>query len=138
MEIRLSSPKYKEKMYSLWQSCFGDDRETIDMFFKNSFSYENAVICTDKRSRVVSDCFASEKLSLGEKEYFAYYIYAAATAEIYRKQGIMGSLLEFTSALAADRKPIICFWFRRRRTFLIITKNSAFIKLSMPKKPSLN
>lgn len=104
MEIRLSSPKYKEKMYSLWQSCFGDDRETIDMFFKNSFSYENAVICTDK-SEVVSQLFLlPEKLSLGEKEYFAYYIYAAATAESYRKQGIMGSLLEFTSALAADRK----------------------------------
>lgn len=104
MEIRLSSPKYKEKMYSLWQSCFGDDRETIDMFFKNSFSYENAVICTDK-AEVVSQLFLlPEKLSLGEKEYFAYYIYAAATAESYRKQGIMGSLLEFTSALAADRK----------------------------------
>ena len=103
MEIRLSSPKYKEKMYSLWQSCFGDDRETIDMFFKNSFSYENAVICTDK-AEVVSQLFLlPEKLSLGEKEYFAYYIYAAATAESYRKQGIMGSLLEFTSALAADR-----------------------------------
>ena len=104
MEIRLSSPKYKEKMYSLWQSCFGDDRETIDMFFKNSFSYENAVICTDK-AEVVSQLFLlPEKLSIGEKEYFAYYIYAAATAESYRKQGIMGSLLEFTSALAADRK----------------------------------
>lgn len=104
MEIRLSSPKYKEKMYSLWQSCFGDDRETIDMFFKNSFSYENAVICTDK-AEVVSQLFLlPEKLSLGGKEYFAYYIYAAATAESYRKQGIMGSLLEFTSALAADRK----------------------------------
>lgn len=104
MEIRLSSPKYKEKMYSLWQSCFGDDRETIDMFFKNSFSYENAVICTDK-AEVVSQLFLlPEKLSLGEKEYFAYYIYAAATAESYRKHGIMGSLLEFTSALAADRK----------------------------------
>lgn len=104
MEIRLSSPKYKEKMYSLWQSCFGDDRETIDMFFKNSFSYGNAVICTDK-AEVVSQLFLlPEKLSLGEKEYFAYYIYAAATAESYRKQGIMGSLLEFTSALAADRK----------------------------------
>lgn len=104
MEIRLSSPKYKEKMYSLWQSCFGDDGETIDMFFKNSFSYENAVICTDK-AEVVSQLFLlPEKLSLGEKEYFAYYIYAAATAESYRKQGIMGSLLDFTSALAADRK----------------------------------
>ncbi len=104
MEIQLSSPKYKEKMYSLWQSCFGDDRETIDMFFKNSFSYENAVICTDK-AEVVSQLFLlPEKLSLGEKEYFAYYIYAAATAESYRKQGIMGSLLEYTSALAADRK----------------------------------
>ena len=104
MDIRLSSPKYKEKMYSLWQSCFGDDRETIDMFFKNSFSYENAVICTDK-AEVVSQLFLlPEKLSIGEKEYFAYYIYAAATAESYRKQGIMGSLLEFTSALAADRK----------------------------------
>lgn len=104
MEIRLSSPKYKEKMYSLWQSCFGDDGETIDMFFKNSFSYENAVICTDK-AEVVSQLFLlPEKLSIGEKEYFAYYIYAAATAESYRKQGIMGSLLEFTSALAADRK----------------------------------
>ena len=104
MEIRLSSPKYKEKMYSLWQSCFGDDGETIDMFFKNSFSYENAVICTDK-AEVVSQLFLlPEKLSIGEKEYFAYYIYAAATAESYRKQGIMGSLLEFTSSLAADRK----------------------------------
>lgn len=104
MEIRLSSPKYKEKMYSLWQSCFGDDGETINMFFKNSFSYENAVICTDK-AEVVSQLFLlPEKLSLGEKEYFAYYIYAAATAESYRKQGIMGSLLKFTSALAADRK----------------------------------
>ena len=104
MEIRLSSPKYKEKMYSLWQSCFGDDGETINMFFKNSFSYENAVICTDK-AEVVSQLFLlPEKLSIGEKEYFAYYIYAAATAESYRKQGIMGSLLEFTSALAADRK----------------------------------
>ena len=104
MEIRLSSTKYKEKMYSLWQSCFGDDGETIEKFFKNSFSYENAVICTDK-AEVVSQLFLlPEKLSLGEKEYFAYYIYAAATAESYRKQGIMGSLLKFTSALAADRK----------------------------------
>lgn len=104
MEIRLSSPKYRNKMYSLWQSCFGDDKETIDMFFKSSFSYENAVICTDK-AEVVSQLFLlPEKLSLGEKEHFAYYIYAAATAESYRKQGIMGSLLEFTSSLAADRK----------------------------------
>ena len=72
--------------------------------FKNSFSYENAVICTDK-AEVVSQLFLlPEKLSIGEKEHFAYYIYAAATAESYRKQGIMGSLLEFTSALAADRK----------------------------------
>lgn len=67
MEIRLSSPKYKEKMYSLWQSCFGDDRETIDMFFKNSFSYENAVICTDK-AEVVSQLFLlPEKLSLAKR-----------------------------------------------------------------------
>ena len=63
------------------------------MFFKNSFSYENAVICTDK-AEVVSQLFLlPEKLSLGEKEYFAYYIYAAATAESYRKQGIMLSLI---------------------------------------------
>ena len=86
MEIRLSSPKYKEKMYSLWQSCFGDDGETIDMFFKNSFSYENAVICTDK-AEVVSQLFLlPEKLSLGEKEYFAYYIdiYAYIVYNPYR------------------------------------------------------
>ena len=63
MEIRLSSPKYKEKMYSLWQSCFGDDRETIDMFFKNSFSYENAVICTDK-AEVVSQPVSYTHLTL--------------------------------------------------------------------------
>ena len=137
MEIRLSSPKYKEKMYSLWQSCFGDDRETIDMFFKNSFSYENSVICTDK-AEVVSQLFLlPEKLSLGEKEYFAYYIYAAATAESYRKQGIMGSLLEFTSALAADRKADYLFWFRRRRTFLIITKKFGFYKALYAEKNRL-
>lgn len=50
----------------------------------------------------------------------------------------MGSLLEFTSALAADRKADYLFLVPATENLLIITKNSAFIKLSMPKKPSLN
>ncbi|MCI5795280.1 MAG: GNAT family N-acetyltransferase [Ruminococcus sp.] len=104
MDIRLSSPKYKKKMYSLWQECFGDDNETIDMFFKNSFSYENAVICTEGQE-VVSQLFLlPEKLSIAGKGYSAYYIYAAATAKKYRKRGIMGSVLKFAASLAADRK----------------------------------
>lgn len=138
MEIRLSSPKYKEKMYSLWQSCFGDDRETIDMFFKNSFSYENAVICTDK-AEVVSQLFLlPEKLSLGEKEYFVYYIYAAATAESYRKHGIMGSLLEFTSALAADRKADYLFLVPATEKLFDYYEKFGFYKALYAEKPSLN
>ncbi len=75
------------------------------VFQKQLFLHENAVICTDK-AEVVSQLFLlPEKLSLGEKEYFRHTIFMQpATAESYRKQGIMGSLLEFTSVLAADRK----------------------------------
>lgn len=132
MEIRLSSPKYKEKMYSLWQSCFGDDRETIDMFLKTAFLMKCGYLHGQSRG-CVTTVFASGKALTRRKGVFCILYLCSRHRRELQKQGIMGSLLEFTSALAADRKVDYLFWFRRLRTFLIITKNSAFIKLSMPK-----
>lgn len=79
-----------------------------------------------------------EKLSIGEKEYFAYYIYAAATAESYRKQGIMGSLLEFTSALAADRKADYLFLVPATENLFDYYEKFGFYKALYAEKPSLN
>lgn len=105
--------------------------------FKTAFLMKCGYLHGQSRG-CVTTVLLPEKLSIGEKEYFAYYIYAAATAESYRKQGIMGSLLEFTSALAADRKADYLFLVPATENLFDYYEKFGFYKALYAEKPSLN
>ncbi len=95
MVIGFSNGNDKEGLYSLWRRVFGDGKEFLDKFFCAFYKDENTVVCRDN-GKIVSMLFLIPTDIIIENAGFkAYYIYAAATDEGCRKQGIMSKLLAF-------------------------------------------
>lgn len=96
MVTEFSNGNDKEGLYSLWQRTFGDSREFLDEFFSAFYKENNTVVCRDN-GKVVSMLFLiPSDIVIKGISFSAYYIYAAATDEKYRKQGIMSRLLAFS------------------------------------------
>lgn len=103
MDIKLASKENIKDLYNLWQICFGDDKETIDMFFNNSFDSENTVVCVDNQKVVAMMFLLPQVIKSSKKEYSSYYLYALGTEPSYRSKGIMGKMIEYAASLARER-----------------------------------
>ena len=87
-------PSQIPKLRQLWKDTFGDSDAFLDMFFETAFSLERCACVTSYTYLVASlywfDCeFSGQKIA---------YIYAVATANEYRGQGICHALMEYTHA----------------------------------------
>ena len=92
----------KEKLISLWQNVFGDDRDYIELLLSESESFSDifAVTVSDEICSVLYllDC----ELSLDGICYKGKYLYAAATAEKHRKKGFMAKLITEAQEYCSD------------------------------------
>lgn len=80
------------ELRKLWKDTFGDTDAFLDMFFQTAFSSHRCLLAKLEDSVVAAlywfDCaFANQKIA---------YIYAVATAEAFRGQGICHKLMEHT------------------------------------------
>lgn len=103
MTLRTASQADIPVLYALWQEAFGDEKETIDLFFDTCFQPKNTLVAVCD-SKVCSVVYLLENALQSSVERFsACYIYAAATAKAYRGQGMMHALLEFAAETAEMR-----------------------------------
>ncbi len=101
--IRCSVNNDKEGIIRLWHEAFGDLRKEIEFFLENKYIPENTVVC-EENGEIISLLFLLEgSFCINGKNYPSYYLYAACTSKEFRGRGIMGKMLEFSKALAADR-----------------------------------
>lgn len=103
MKIGFADDKNKNDIYELWESVFGDSKNDIDLFMEESFQNENTLVCYDTEKLVSMLFLLPEEICFKGKAYPAYYIYAAATKPAYRKQGIMGKMLDFADGVCKNR-----------------------------------
>ncbi len=103
MLLREAQPEDIPVLYALWQEAFGDETETIDLYFDTCFCTENTLVavCDDRVRAVIY--LLPNALQNGEKTFPAAYIYAAATEKAYRGRGLMGALLDFAAKTAEKR-----------------------------------
>lgn len=93
----------KDVLFALWESAFGDTKETIETFLSLCCTTEN-ILVAEADGRVRAALYLLEnKLQIGENIYRAAYIYAAATEQSYRKNGFMTALLRYAEEIAARR-----------------------------------
>lgn len=102
MDFSVANKTDKADIYSLWSEAFGDSKEIIDFFFNNLLDFDNALVCRENGEIVSMLFLIPAEIAIEEKIYPAYYIYAAATKQIYRKQGIMSALLDFSAEYAKN------------------------------------
>ena len=92
--IREASTQDMEALRSLWKIVFDDDNTFLDSFFKYLFNPAECLVY-ESEGNIVSMLFMlkATRSSL-QIDYPMRYIYACATHPNYRKQGLMGNLLE--------------------------------------------
>ena len=94
MMIRKATIQDTEALRSLWKIVFDDDDAFLDLFFKNLFNPAECLMC-EPEGQIVSMLFMLKAIrSSFQTDYQMRYIYACATHPNYRKQGLMGNLLE--------------------------------------------
>lgn len=97
MQLRKAQQEDIPALYALWQAAFGDEKETVDLFFDTCFQPQNTLVAVcDGRVRSVVYLLRNT-LQNGKEQFTASYIYAAATEEDYRGRGLMRTLLEYTA-----------------------------------------
>lgn len=79
----------------LWKQAFGDTDEEIARFFREAYPHASGFAARDGET-LVGMCFAlPQQLACGEDTYSAAYLYAVATDERWRGQGVCRTLLAF-------------------------------------------
>lgn len=82
---------YNHDIVKLWQDVFGDSSEEVQYFIDNC--KHKTCLCLESDNVLASMLFLVD-CNVGEDEY--KYIYAACTSQMYRSNGFMTDLLEFT------------------------------------------
>ncbi len=109
MLYRLAEKEDMKAVCSLWQRVFGDSDEALNLFFTTFDNTENVLLC-EIDGKVVSILTLIEtKIVSTDNEYNAYCVYAAATDENYRKNGIMSGLLSYACKIAKERNAHFLF-----------------------------
>lgn len=91
IEYRQAVEKDIVSLKELWIEVFKDKEIAVDLFFERIFNTDISYVAVDNE-KLVSMLYLLPALVNGHK---ACYLYAAATDESYRGQGIMGNLINY-------------------------------------------
>lgn len=87
------------RLTALWQTCFGDRPEEIEVFWK-IFGKTVDVFCAKEGKDIAAMVCALPAQLVDEsgESHPAAYLYAVATAPAYRRRGLCGKVLAFAEA----------------------------------------
>lgn len=83
------------QLQQLWQTVFGDGKEITDFFFTHTADINNAYVYKVDGKCVSAFYLIDAPVKEGRETKKAMYLYAAATLDEYRKQGIMGNMINY-------------------------------------------
>lgn len=99
MRIDFPTKEQLPQLRQLWQEAFGDTDAFIDHFFDTAFSFDRSR-CGMEDEKVVAALYWFDCFAYGEKHA---YLYAVATAESCRGQGLCRALMEDTEKVLIAR-----------------------------------
>lgn len=83
----------REQIISLWNTCFGDEREYIEFYLDNRFTNDNMLVVFEDNKLVSMASFLSAEITINGEKISAKYVYAVATHPKYRKRGLAAEIL---------------------------------------------
>lgn len=92
----------------IWQECFDDPEEYVDMFFADIFDPADAMVATCRDEVVSSLLLQPYTMQFHGMELPVSYLCGAATLPAYREHGLMSGLIHQALGRCADRGDAIC------------------------------
>ncbi len=93
----------QSEIVALWQICFEEKREAIDLFFAHRFRPEHTLVSSVNGRVAAMLHMLPGAISTRYGPVPAHYIYAAATDPALRAQGLMGELMERAAQVGVAR-----------------------------------
>lgn len=109
MEINFCKPDSSDikSLKKLWLSSFDEEPKAVDLFFDKCFNAKQTYIAK-YGEKIISALYLISASFNGQK---AHYLCGASTHKDFRKQGIMGSLIEFALNCAEKKGDEYSFLF---------------------------
>lgn len=146
--IREIFEEYEAQRYDIWQECFGDSREYIQMFFEETRRYVRVVgVIEDDELVSAAYLLPAEYVKSSTGRSKMYYLYAAATKMSCQGQGHFSRLLQWVFEsmdapvfLVPASEPLLAYYEKRGMRKVLekeeiiysgegIEKNNASIKM---------
>jgi hypothetical protein len=89
----------RDDIINIWEKCFGDEKEYIEMYLDNRFETENMLVIHDDGRPVSMASFLPVEIMINGEYRSAKYVYAVATLPEYRDKGYASKILKY----AADK-----------------------------------
>ncbi len=93
--IRFARDEDQTQLKALWQEAFGDSSAAINFYFSNRHKNENMLVAEVDGQIAAMLTMLPMQLAFGTDMRRCRYVYAVATAKIYRGQGISSGLLSY-------------------------------------------
>ncbi len=87
----------REHIIDIWEKCFGDDREYIEMYLDNRFETENMFVIHEDCRPVSMASFLPVEIMIDGEYICARYVYAVATLPEYRNKGYASEILKYAA-----------------------------------------
>ena len=98
--IRLASENDIVALRNIWQVCFGDTDDYLDLYFNNCFNIGHTYVYLDGNKPISMLTILPVDYHINGRNEKLGYIYAAATLPQFQGSGIMAKMLEFAKMLA--------------------------------------
>jgi GNAT superfamily N-acetyltransferase len=89
----------RDDIINIWEKCFGDEKEYIEMYLDNRFETENMLVIHEDGRPVSMASFLPVEIFINGEYISAKYVYAVATLPEYRNKGYASKILKY----AADK-----------------------------------
>src|ERR1035437_7073965 len=91
--IRFAADEDHAVLKSLWKQIFGDSIEVIDYYFSHRHQNQNMLVYEAEGTIIGMLTMLPVEISIGQENYSGRYIYAVATEQRHRGQGVSTKLL---------------------------------------------
>ena len=85
----------REAIIDIWQQCFGDDRNYIELYLDNRFEDENMLVIHENGHPVSMASLLPVQVTIDGEKRNARYVYAVATLPEYRKKGYASEIIRY-------------------------------------------
>ena len=104
-QVVFADERQKEPLIELWNQCFGDDRQYIELYLENRFNAENMFVIYEDNRPVSMASLLPVQVTINGKKENARYVYAVATLPAYRNRGYATKIIKH--AAQRVKEPLI-------------------------------